>query len=89
MKTAVIIARFQTPYLHEGHRQLISQVKTNHAKLIIVLGISPIVGSRKNPYDYYTREKQALEGAGRPGNLFRFNEAKYFQLIKQGINFEI
>src|ERR1700761_1366693 len=57
MKTAVIIARFQTPYLHEGHRQLISQVKANHAKLIIVLGISPIVGSRKNPYDYYTREK--------------------------------
>jgi 8-oxo-dGTP diphosphatase len=36
-----------------------------------------------------TREKQALEGAGRPGNLFRFNEAKYFRLIKAGINFEI
>lgn len=57
MKTAVIIARFQTPYLHDGHKQLISMVKENHAKLIILLGVSPIMGSRKNPYDYYTREK--------------------------------
>ena len=57
MKTAVIIARFQTPYLHEGHRQLISTVKENHEKLVILLGISPLTGSRKNPYDFYTREK--------------------------------
>ncbi|MEO3406418.1 NUDIX domain-containing protein [Mucilaginibacter sp. CAU 1740] len=57
MKTAVIIARFQTPFLHEGHKELIAQVKQNHAKLIILLGVSPIKGSRKNPYDYYTREK--------------------------------
>src|SRR5476651_2153987 len=56
MKTAVIIARFKTPYLHERHQQLISKVKENHAKLIILLGVSPLIGSRKNPYDYYTRE---------------------------------
>lgn len=36
-----------------------------------------------------TTEKQALKGAGRPGNLFRFNESKYFQLMQDGINFEI
>ena len=36
-----------------------------------------------------TMEKQALDGAGRPGNLFRFNEQKYFQLQQEGINFEI
>ncbi|RYD91505.1 MAG: NUDIX hydrolase, partial [Sphingobacteriales bacterium] len=57
MKTGVIIARFQTPYLHQGHIQLIDQVIKNHKKLIIILGVSPIMGSRKNPYDYYTREK--------------------------------
>ncbi|QKJ29862.1 NUDIX domain-containing protein [Mucilaginibacter mali] len=57
MKTAVIIARFQSPYLHEGHHSLIKQVMSNHNKLVIVLGVSPIKGSRKNPYDYYTREK--------------------------------
>ncbi|WP_129715468.1 NUDIX domain-containing protein [Pedobacter sp. SYP-B3415] len=36
-----------------------------------------------------TTEKQELGGAGRPGNLFRFNEAKYFESKKNGINFEI
>lgn len=36
-----------------------------------------------------TTDKQTLEGAGRPGNLFRFNQQKYFKLQKDGINFEI
>lgn len=36
-----------------------------------------------------TKEKQSLEGAGRPGNLFQFNEKKYFQLKEEGITFEI
>ena len=49
MSTAVIIARFQTPYLHEGHTKLINQVTNKHSKLIILLGVSPIKGSRKSP----------------------------------------
>ena len=36
-----------------------------------------------------TSEKQQLTGAGRPGNLFKFNEQKYFQHKKEGIAFEI
>lgn len=36
-----------------------------------------------------TDEKQQLKGAGRPGNLFQFNEQKYFQLKEEGITFEI
>lgn len=55
--TGVIIARFQTPNLHEGHLELIRQVKQKHNRLIIVLGVSPVKGSRKNPLDYYTRER--------------------------------
>jgi bifunctional NMN adenylyltransferase/nudix hydrolase len=55
--TGVIIARFQTPALHEGHLSLIRQVKQKHNRLIIVLGVSPVKGSRKNPLDYYTRER--------------------------------
>ncbi|GAB5522455.1 MAG: NUDIX domain-containing protein [Roseivirga sp.] len=34
-------------------------------------------------------EKAKSTGSGRPGNLFRFNEARYRQLIEQGIHFEI
>ncbi len=57
MSTAVIIARFQTPYLHEGHRQLIDTVKAEYARLVILLGVSAVKGSRRNPFDYHTREK--------------------------------
>ncbi len=57
MKTGVIIARFQTPYLHEGHQKLISLVKAKHPKVVIVLGVSAVKCSRKNPLDYYTREQ--------------------------------
>lgn len=53
----VIIARFQTPYLHEGHRNLIESVKARHNKLVIVLGVSPVLGSRRNPLDFHTRER--------------------------------
>lgn len=53
----VIIARFQSPYLHEGHKALIQQVKKDHNKIVIVLGVSPVLGSRKNPLDFHTRER--------------------------------
>ncbi len=57
MTIGVIIARFQTPYLHEGHRALINSVRTNHNKTVIVLGVSPVLGSRRNPLDFHTRER--------------------------------
>ncbi|GHN00598.1 hypothetical protein WSM22_20870 [Cytophagales bacterium WSM2-2] len=56
-RTGVIIARFQSPYLHEGHKSLIQQVSKNHNKVVIVLGVSPVLGSRKNPLDFHTRER--------------------------------
>ncbi|HEY5750551.1 MAG TPA: NUDIX domain-containing protein [Chryseolinea sp.] len=53
----VIVARFQTPYLHEGHKSIIETVQQNHNKTVIVLGVSPVLGSRRNPLDFPTREK--------------------------------
>ncbi|RFS23526.1 NUDIX domain-containing protein [Chitinophaga silvatica] len=55
--TGIIIARFQTPSLHEGHLALIKEVEQHHNKIVIVLGVAPVKGSRKNPLDYYTRER--------------------------------
>ncbi len=57
MKTAVIVARFQTPYLHDGHKSLIDSILSEYQKLVIVLGIAPIGNTAKNPFDYHTREK--------------------------------
>ncbi len=62
MKTAgVIIARFQTPFLHEGHHDLIQQVKAKHNKVIIVLGVTVVKLTPRNPFDFYTRETMIKE----------------------------
>jgi bifunctional NMN adenylyltransferase/nudix hydrolase len=55
--TGVIIARFQTPYLHEGHKYLLDDIRSRHNKIIVVLGVSHVKGSRRNPFDFYTRER--------------------------------
>ena len=55
--TGVIVARFQTPYLHQGHKYLLEEIKALHNKVIVVLGISPVKGSMRNPFDFYTRER--------------------------------
>lgn len=60
--TAVIIARFQTPYLHDGHRYLLDEIKSKHHKVVIILGVSPVKGSRRDPFDFYTREKLMKKG---------------------------
>jgi bifunctional NMN adenylyltransferase/nudix hydrolase len=58
MKTiGVIIARFQSPYLHEGHKSLIQSVKEKHNRIVIILGVSPVRGSKRNPLDFHTRER--------------------------------
>jgi bifunctional NMN adenylyltransferase/nudix hydrolase len=55
--TGVIIARFQTPYLHDGHKYLIDEIRSKHNRVVVVLGVSPVKGSRRNPFDFYTRER--------------------------------
>ncbi|HEY0272675.1 MAG TPA: NUDIX hydrolase, partial [Chitinophaga sp.] len=54
--TGVIIARFQTPYLHEGHHHLIRHVTSQHHRTVLVLGTAPVRSSKRNPFDFYTRE---------------------------------
>lgn len=64
-ETAVFIARFQTPYLHEGHIHILNEIVFRHNKLVIILGVAPVKGSKRNPFDFYTRErmiKQAFPG---------------------------
>lgn len=34
-------------------------------------------------------EEKVSKGSGRPANLFQFNKSRYFQLVKEGIIFEI
>jgi len=54
-ETGVIIGRFQVHELHQGHKFLIKRVMENHKRVIIFLGISPILHSIRNPLDYESR----------------------------------
>ena len=65
-EVGVIVGRFQTDELHEGHISFIDEVFENHKKVIILIGIARITGTKKNPLDYAAREamvKQAYPKA--------------------------
>lgn len=52
----VIVGRFQTPSLHDGHKELIDEVRSRHPKVLILVGCKRgVMCTRKNPLDYYTR----------------------------------
>lgn len=56
----VIVGRFQTSELHDGHLQLIQSVIDRHDKVIIFLGLSPIPGTTRNPLDFEARKQMIL-----------------------------
>lgn len=55
-EVAVVIGRFQVNKLHDGHRNLINYVLDNHKKVIILLGVSRVQNTRKNPLDFASRK---------------------------------
>lgn len=57
MKLGVIIGRFQVAELHEGHVELIKKVSKEHDRVLILLGVSSALGTKRNPLDYATRER--------------------------------
>jgi bifunctional NMN adenylyltransferase/nudix hydrolase len=57
----IIIGRFQVPELHEGHQELIEHVCSLHDKVVILLGLSPIKATQRNPLDYEARRQMIQE----------------------------
>ena len=53
----VIIARLQTPFLHDGHLGLFNHVISEHTNVVVFLGIPRIQNTKKNPLDFQTRAK--------------------------------
>jgi bifunctional NMN adenylyltransferase/nudix hydrolase len=54
--TAVFVGRFQIDKLHSGQLEILKTLVENYQKVVVVLGISPILGSQSDPLDYVTRE---------------------------------
>jgi bifunctional NMN adenylyltransferase/nudix hydrolase len=71
MKTAekkydvgVIIGRFQIHELHREHRNMIDEVISRHKKVIVFLGCSPALSTKRNPLDFTTRKVMMEEAYG-------------------------
>lgn len=56
-----IVARFQVDVLHRAQRELLEFVSARHEKVIVVLGVSPLPNTRKNPLPYEARRQMLLE----------------------------
>lgn len=61
MKIGIIVARFQSPYLHEGHLALVKYVKERNDKVVIFLGTTVTRLTKNNPLDFETRKKMVAE----------------------------
>lgn len=57
----VIVGRFHVPELHEAHVELIDTVVKKHSKVIMFLGLAPIIGTIENPLDFESRKKMIQE----------------------------
>src|SRR3990167_9930639 len=59
--TAIAAMRLQTPYLHSVHREILDYLTQNHDKVIIFLGIAPILCSVENPLTFEQRRHMVQE----------------------------
>lgn len=57
----VIVARFQVNTLHEAHKTLINTVRSNHDRVIIFLGVSPLKNSPNNPIPFIHRARMITD----------------------------
>lgn len=60
-EVGVMIGRFQTPYLHEGHIGVLDKISEMHSNVVIFLGIPRIQNTKRNPLDFATRRKLIQE----------------------------
>ena len=49
MNLGVVVGRFQSPYLHSGHKALLKHVLDKHEYVLVLVGNSPLLSTKKNP----------------------------------------
>jgi bifunctional NMN adenylyltransferase/nudix hydrolase len=54
---SVVIGRFQAPYLHEGHQELLRQARKYSENLLVLIGCTSATGTDKNPMNFKTRKE--------------------------------
>jgi hypothetical protein len=72
VRMGVIIGRFQVPFLHAGHKHLISHVMSRNDHVLLLIGDSPTRDIR-NPLDFETRVKMFTRYQNNPKQYFRID----------------
>jgi bifunctional NMN adenylyltransferase/nudix hydrolase len=57
----VLIGRLQTHCLHQAYRDIIETICHNHRRVVVLLGIPPVVHTRRNPLSFEARKQMILE----------------------------
>ncbi|MBC8042396.1 MAG: NUDIX domain-containing protein [Rhizobacter sp.] len=57
----VIVGRFQVHELHQAHTELIESVMAEHKKVVMLLGVTSVLCSRRNPLDFVARKAMLLQ----------------------------
>jgi bifunctional NMN adenylyltransferase/nudix hydrolase len=60
-EVGIIVGRFQTPFLHEGHLEILSYVMRKHPRMFVFLGQSPLKSTINDPLDFNARKAMIEE----------------------------
>ena len=59
MKVGIIVGRFETPYIHEGHKGILRQMKEENDRVIVFLGVKE-KATKKYPLSFTARQLMIL-----------------------------
>jgi bifunctional NMN adenylyltransferase/nudix hydrolase len=55
VEVGIIVGRFQCPFLHDGHLEILKHVVNSHPRVFVFLGQSPLKCTQHDPLDFNTR----------------------------------
>ena len=84
-EVGVIVARFQSPFLHEGHKEILDIVRANHPRVLIFLGLSPLKCTFNNPFDFAIR-KAMIEEAYKDVDLLYIDDVGNNELWSKNLD---
>ena len=61
VNTGVVIGRFQCHKLHKGHVRLLKEVYSRHTEVVILVGVSPLRSTERNPLTFDQRRVMLLQ----------------------------
>jgi len=85
----VIIGRFQIHELHEAHKEMIGEVLKRHEKVILFLGVSPTLSTRRNPLDFRSRKLMIEEAFNKDIIILPINDRKSNKIWSDQVDIKI